>query len=196
MVDPETVKAWTEPAGDVAQVFAFASGGLWALQRYWREREKWPRADVGHVLAHRRLGDDTLVRVTVRIENTGKVLLRLINVRTDVYRVLPLDEATRARLETGTLVDDAHEAQWTCLDSHERRWAAGEVEIEPGESDEFGFDFFVPSDVTVVSVYSYVSNVSKRKRSLGWGRTTLYDVGSPAGEDGSEAGSLSAKGAP
>lgn len=195
MVDAETVKTWTESAGNVAQVFAFASGGLWALQRYRREREQWPRAGVEHVLAHRKLGDETLVRVTLRIENTGKVLLQLVDARTDVYRVLPLDDDARDRLARDALLDaDTHEAQWTCLDSHVRRWAPGDVEIEPGESDEFGFDFLVPSDVTVVSVYSYVSNANKRNRSIGWGKTTVYDVGSPAGERRSAAANLSAKG--
>ena len=195
MVDAETVKTWTESAGNVAQVFAFASGGLWALQRYRREREKWPRAGVEHSLEHRRLDDATLLRVTLRIENTGRVLLQLVDARTDVYRVLPLDDDARDRLARDALLDaESHEAQWTCVDSHERRWPAGDVEIEPGESDELGFDFLVPSDVTVVSVYSYVSNANKRNRPIGWGKTTTYDMSSPAGDLRSGAANLSAKG--
>lgn len=153
------------------------------------------RAGVEHSLEHRRLDDATLLRVTLRIENTGRVLLQLVDARTDVYRVLPLDDDARDRLARDALLDaESHEAQWTCVDSHERRWPAGDVEIEPGESDELGFDFLVPSDVTVVSVYSYVSNANKRNRPIGWGKTTTYDMSSPAGDLRSGAANLSAKG--
>ena len=58
---------------------------------------------------------------------------------------------------------------WPCLRSYE---GAGPGEIEPGESEEFAFDFILPATVETILVYAYVGNTLKD--NLGWGLTTLY----------------------
>lgn len=45
-----------------------------------------------------------------------------------------------------------------------------------GETDELHFDFVVDSDVQVVVIYSYLKNVKKRRREIGWNVTLVYDL--------------------
>ena len=49
-------------------------------------------------------------------------------------------------------------------------------EIEPGEADEFIFDFVIDADVAKVQFYSHVENVKKFKRNVGWNTTIIYDL--------------------
>jgi hypothetical protein len=46
-------------------------------------------------------------------------------------------------------------------------------EIEPGEADEFHFDFVVSSEVEVVEICTYFKNEAKRVRNIGWRHTSL-----------------------
>jgi hypothetical protein len=55
---------------------------------------------------------------------------------------------------------------------------AGLTEIEPGEEQEFCFEFIIPSNVQTVAIYSHFGNVKKRKGDLGWNRTTWYEIAS------------------
>jgi len=57
--------------------------------------------------------------------------------------------------------------------------AAG-FEIEPGESEEFHFDFTIHQSVSRVLVYSYLENATKRRRrkkqKIGWQLSTVYEI--------------------
>lgn len=172
------VKSWSDVAANIAQVLAIAIGGWWAYTKFIRQREEWPRVTVEQVVSRRLLdAEKILLRVAVKAKNDGSVLVELDDVRVDVYQVLPLAEEVQTSLETGTLVaEDATEASWPCLKTSHRTWGAGEASIEPGESDEFGFDFVVPSQVKTVFIYCYIRNVMHQEREIGWQLSQFYDL--------------------
>jgi hypothetical protein len=172
-------ESWTSSAANLAQVAAIAVGGLWAYNRFIRERDEWPKATLEQRIQHRRLdGEHTLVRVWLKVENVGAVKMATDPVRTDVYQVLPVDREVTRAIDEGTLIPEGGlEAQWPCIASRER---TGAGEIEPAEADEFGFDFIVPTEIETAFVYSYIGN--PKKDQLGWSLTSLYDLGEHRGE--------------
>jgi hypothetical protein len=50
------------------------------------------------------------------------------------------------------------------------------LEVEPGESEAIDFDVFIAGDVKVVQIYSYLKNVSKKSREIGWNCTSIHQL--------------------
>jgi hypothetical protein len=112
-------------------------------------------------------------------------------VRTDVYQVIPVAGETAEKLKAGQLVrEGSREADWPPIDS---RSGAAPSQIEPGEHDEFGFDFLIPGDAKSLSIYSYVRNESLEDREFGWTVTSLYDLDYPRAEQRERAESMPAR---
>jgi len=61
------------------------------------------------------------------------------------------------------------EIQWPLIEFREEKWKTGECHTEPGESEEFRYDFVVDQEVQTVRVYSYFKNITQRRREKGWG---------------------------
>jgi hypothetical protein len=175
----ESFETWSQAASNSAQVAAIIIGGWWTYNRFIRQREEWPRATLEQYVSHRELGEEhTLLRVVLKVDNGSTVLLPTEQVRTDIYQILPVTPEIDDSLGKRSLVRAGKaEADWPCLSSYE---GPGHGEIEPGESDEFGFDFFIPTDTATVFVYSYIGNPSKT--NLGWSVTSLYDLDTERGQ--------------
>jgi hypothetical protein len=186
------VEAWSNVASNAAQVGAIVVGGWWAYTRFIRQREEFPRATLEQVVTHRELdGDHTFLRVSVKVDNVSAVLLSTETVRTDVFQVLPVTEETGKALQAGQLVPDgSRDARWPCIAYHE---GLAPGQIEPGEGDEFGFDFVLPTEVSTLFVYSYLKNVTQEGRELGWTVTSLYDLDEARGEQRERAESRPAR---
>jgi hypothetical protein len=189
---PADFESWSNVAANAAQIAAIAVGGWWAYSRFIRQREEFPRADLEQVVTHMELDrKNTFLRVTVKVDNVSTVMLRTETVRTDVYQVLPLTDAAAAALSAGTLVTEGErDARWPCIASYE---GPGPGQIEPGEGDEFGFDFVLGGDVETLFIYSYIKNVAQEGRELGWGVTSLYDLDEARGEQRERAESRPAR---
>ncbi len=177
----DSAESWSNVAANAGQLAAILVGGWWAYTRFIRQREEFPRATLEQIVTHRELGPEhTFLRVAVKIDNVSTVLLSTDQVRTDVYQVLPVTQDVSEALAEGRLVPDGErEAGWPCVASYE---GAGPGQIEPGEGDEFGFDFVIPTQLAAVFIYSYIKNVTQEGRELGWGVTSLYDLEDERGE--------------
>jgi hypothetical protein len=175
----ETVKLVSDVATNVMTVVALVIGAGWAGWAFLRERVRWPKADLVLEISHRQLtADEQLLHVKVNVENTGRSRIVLTELRVDVYRVLPLDEGTAKSVRERTLVaGDGTEAAWPGVTDAVKQWPDGErPEIEPGEGDEYCFDFVVPATLGVAFVYVYVHNFMKKRQATGWPATALYGL--------------------
>jgi hypothetical protein len=175
----DSFEAWSNVAANAAQIGAIVVGGWWAYTRFIRQRESFPRATLQQVITHRELSDShTYLRVALQIKNTSTVLLPNEQARTDVYQVLPLHPDVERALEGDQLIPEGEtHATWYCLGTYD---VPTHGKIEPGDSDEFSFEFVVPTDVKTVYIYSYVSNPTAN--NLGWGLSCLYDLHSAGGQ--------------
>jgi hypothetical protein len=174
-----SAESWSNFAANVAQVGAILVGGWWAYTKFIRQREAFPRATLQQVISHRELNDEhTYLRVTLQIENTSTVLLPNKQARTDVRQVLPLSPEVERAIEANTLIPKGErEANWPFIGHLD---VETQGKIEPGDGDQFAFDFIVPTEVTVVYVYSYVTNPTAE--NLGWTISSLYDLKTAGGQ--------------
>ncbi len=187
----DQINDYASAAQSIATVAAFGVGGFWAWRAFVRSRQSFPEVKVTHSFFHEVIDRRwRLVRVSLRIENKGNVLIRTGSVETRLLQLKPWPPEIKAALSSRTadseLLDsgkmleaDAPDYTWPYV-AH-RSVAPRRVEIEPNESEEFYFDFIIRRHWEKLLVYSYVENRRKRVRKLGWPLTSVLDLSRKGG---------------
>jgi len=176
---PLTLDQWKTVAGiaeSVAKIVALAVGGSWTYMLFVKKRTEFPRAEVTHGCAAYPIdGERSVLRVTVTVKNKSDVLLQITSGRVMVQQIAPFTDA-REDLPRGFAgAGDTYEYPWPPLGDRALEYAADRyLEVEPGESEAIDFDVFVKSGIRVVQVYTYLKNVSKREREIGWNCTSIH----------------------
>jgi len=153
-------------------------GGLWALIVFILKREKHPHANITHIIKHFPIDDEkVLLRVKVQIENKGNILMQLTSGFTRIQSILPLSNDIKELIqnEKSPRPENSNEIPWPEIEEIKIKFEKKSCEIEPNERDETIFDFILNSNEQVVSIYTYLQNIKKRKSELGWGLTSTYD---------------------
>jgi len=157
----------------------FLIGAVWAYMAFIRKRENYPCASVSHRLMHRRIDENRVfLKVIVDIKNEGDVMISLERKLVRVQQMIPWTSEALESVEVGPDVtrNKECEVEWPLLAEVDLHGEKQGEEIEPGESDEFHVDFVIPAEVNTVVVYSYLKNVRKRKKEIGWNTTSVYDI--------------------
>lgn len=160
-------------------VAAILLGGLWSYFLFVKKRQKYPRAVISQEFTRRPLvKGKVLLSIRTVVRNAGDVLLSLETGEVRVQQVLPLSDDLKAvLLGEGDLVGEGGtEVEWPLISSRRFQWEKGDCEIEPGESERVDADFILDSHVRTITAYSHFQNTKKRKRDIGWGLTTVYDI--------------------
>lgn len=186
----QTVKAYSDALQPPITVLAIVIGGIWTYRLFVQHRQKFPRANISQRVTSWSLSPkDRLLHVAVSVENVGQTLIELAWGFVRVQQVLPLDEAVGSHLACGDdpVQEGECEVLWPQLCERRCDWANAPREVEPGESDEYHFDFVIPESTQVVEVYTHFQNVTKRNRALGWNSTALYTCAQDGNEENTES---------
>jgi hypothetical protein len=168
----------------IAKIAALGAAGWWTFVLFVQKREKYPRARTTHSLVLLgKIGGHNILRLSVKVENLGNVLIDLRRGRVSIQSVRPMPDAWKeAILEGGTISRiDGGEFPWPNLDDFPFEWGENGYRIEPLESEEFHFDLTLGIAIEAVQVYSYFKNLTEKGRELGWNCTTVQPI--PRGDD-------------
>lgn len=187
-----------EKAEAAAKIAAVVIGGGWVLWSVLRKRELFPRANVSHKFTVIDLDESKrIVRVELIVENIGERLLTIRSLTNWLQQILPLAPTGEGRFTPTQPTSADPEIGWPLIKSYQHFFQIGEREIEPGEHDSFQFDHFVENDVTMVQVYSYVTNPSKwyvrwrkpnRPKEIGWQVTDVLTLPAKSPSLGPDSG--------
>lgn len=156
---------------------AIIIGGVWTYLRFIKNRLRFPRAELSHAIVHKNLAaGKSLLRINLKVVNKGDVLLPISKTWTTISQILPMADNSLKVLETGNELprDDDAEIKWPEIGCQEITYKPNTAEIEPGESEMFHFDFIVSSDVKIVHVYSFFTNM--KKKESGWPCISIIDL--------------------
>lgn len=166
-------------------ILAILCGGLWAYNRFDRERGRFPKANVRHSVQFQTIDEQQFGRVEIVIENVGNVLLKFSEIILWIQKIRPYDSAVLETIQSPLNDSDSFEADWHVI--YDRELKNLGIELEPGETELFPFDVFFDEPIEAVQVYSHVENASKH--GIGWNMTTIHCVPSaPTGSKTEAAG--------
>lgn len=172
----DTTKTTVEIIESVAKIAALIVGAVWTYMLFIKKRSGYPRATVAHDASLIPLNAErALLRVSITIKNTSEVLLTVASIRVDVKRISPFDGQSPSLGYAGD--QQSFEYAWPSIGEAMPHPA---LEIEPGESDAVHLDFIVEPATASVQIYSYVKNVTKRARAIGWNCTSVHHLVAPA----------------
>jgi hypothetical protein len=169
------VKPYADLLLTLTTVGALIVGAIWTRRTVFKKREEFPKIRLAHSNYTSTIDSQhRFLRVTLTIENQGQVLVGLDEVDTWLYQLNPwpgdiLDE--QKMLEAG----QGH-YRWPGVRGVSNRMIETKnVEIEPGETQDFAFDFVFDIGIRTVILYSYVNNPTK-KAGIGWNLSTIYEM--------------------
>ena len=181
------------------EAMAIIVAGLWTYELYIRNRYDHPYPKIKHRIEHYELGNDIVyLSMFVTLINEGKTKLDLKDGKVYIRQVLPMPERLKdlfkksvsegksIEIRNGEIpdlfIDSGQRIGWDTLGS--RNWGPSKEPqslwlglrdqnpiIEPGQTKEFQFDFFIEKKISVIVAISYIN------QAKGWGLATLYSVG-------------------
>jgi len=147
---------------------AIIAGGWW----FFFQAEANNKAKCSHSLTLVPVHTNFLwANLEVKVENVGKRTLHLDKGIFKVSQVKPVKGSPLELMDDGispVLADD-NRAEWPILSYHERKLGQ---RILPGETDYIYYEFAVPTNVSVLRVYSYFATGGKK--DFGWPKISVY----------------------
>ena len=170
---------FSELLRNYVSIAAVIVGGIWAYILFIRNREKFLRADLGHTISDFRLpNDQLLIHVELKVSNVGKVLLPITEIETRVQQLLPIEADLLKKIEDGIPQKPTNEAEieWPLVAFNVSNYRKHSAEIEPGEVQEFVYDFIIDREVKTIVVYSFIYDQGRVEKRLAWERTSTYSI--------------------
>lgn len=177
-------KSFVAVAEPIAKIIGFAVAGWWTFVLFIQKREKYPRARTTHsLMLLGKIGGYRLLRLAVKIENLGNVLIELREGRVSIQAIRPLSDEWKVAILHGEAIPriEGREFAWPDLEKFPFEWGDDGYMIEPLESEEFHFDLTLADTIEAIQVYSYFKNVTAKGKELGWMCTTIQTI--PGGDD-------------
>jgi len=189
-VSVSDAKTIVEGLQSFVETMAIIVAGVWAYERFIKNREDYPYPKIEQRCEHHVLEDNLIyLSVFVTVTNQGKTKLDLNGAKIIVRQVSPLlgeikkllkDERQNFdedKIRSGNVkeifVDQGQRLRWTTLGDREWKGERGKInELEPGQTREFQFDFLLlEDDVKIIEAISYFNN-----EKTAWEIGTLYSL--------------------
>ncbi|MBT4643000.1 MAG: hypothetical protein HOC09_29685 [Deltaproteobacteria bacterium] len=185
----DDIKEIGESFKPLVEITAIVLAGLWSYRLFIKNRTEYPFAELSHSITHVNLGDGhNYLALTITMKNSGNVLLELLSGMVIVQQIRPLRDdlknmihnADHMHLREGNVPDLFHDRKskitWREIGFRGLDWEKGEIKIEPGETEEFQYDFILDDGIQTVKILTYFKNIKMRRREIGWRLTDLYDL--------------------
>lgn len=176
----------------LCEILAIIFGGIWTYTIFIKNRVDYPSAKIFQEITHWEIDKDHVcLSVIDSVTNTGKVVIRLNYCKVLVQQILPISNELKSsinRIDKDDIQNGIGESvfydtesliAWPKIGCRKIEWEKEKTVIEPGESEEFQYEFILYEPIQKVRVISYYRN--SKLPEIGWRKTNLYDIGSKNG---------------
>lgn len=143
----------------VIQSLAIVIGGIWAYFRFRKKREDCAKAVLSLDVEHFCLDENKiLVRVRVKVNNVGNVLLKPAKSIITIDRIIPVESSEYENIIAARpgIGDSDDTILWPTIAEREQALAKDKFEIEPNENDEIWSDFIIDQGLKLFQVYARI----------------------------------------
>ncbi len=159
----------------IVTIIAIILGGIWAYLLFVKNREKYPKALINHEVQKVKFENEVLVRLTIQIENIGKVILPVISGDVWLQQMQPVNDSIKQAIADFQNQNNKADIGWPIIAKRKFRYEKeNDYELEPGEIDKFEFDFLIDKSVKTIQFYTHIENVEKSNK--GWNYTSIHNL--------------------
>jgi hypothetical protein len=163
---------------------AILLGGIWSYFLFVRKRQARQRVQITHRVFHKIITKSkALLHITIIVSNVGEVLIRPQRGEMKVLKILPLTSELLNRIEEQEgfpYLENLKERELDLPQVSDLSKFPDNVRIEPGETEEIGFDFIINSEVKLIKIESFFENrnlaAQKSSHPIGWRLSTIHDL--------------------
>lgn len=167
-----------------ASIIAIIVGATWGYSIFVKNREQTSRVEIEHYVSHFSYSKNTnILHIEIRVTNIGKVLIKVSELEASIFQLFPIPKKVRAllRKEYGrkktSINTSVRELPWEKIAFHAGNFKNDGAEIEPGENQEFLFDFVIDRKISAVSIYSFLHGPPNSES--GWEKSSNYYLEGP-----------------
>ncbi len=185
----DIIKKFGDSLKPLVEIIAIITAGIWTYVLFVKNRIDYPLVRISHEISFWNIDEQHIcLSVFVTINNSGKVLLIIENLKIYIQKILPTDKILLDLINNSAL-DDLKEGRvkklflenepqiaWSEIGYRENKFKKGLLNIEPGESEEFQYEFILNNSVKKVRIISFISNPKFRRNNTGWRKTTIFDI--------------------
>jgi hypothetical protein len=157
---------------NIIVILAIISAGLW----FYLKGQIRPKVDIKHEIVCQNIhNNNNLVNVVINLKNIGETPIELIAGTVRLQKITPLDDDLKKDIDSGVdIIDRKHGIvlKWPYACKEGKYEIAESIFIEVGETRRIDYDFIIPSDVTMIKIYSYFEEKNKGR----WRRVTISHV--------------------
>lgn len=160
----------------IVTIIAIIVGGIWTYILFIRNREKYPKADITHKIQKIKRESDIIVRLTIGIENLGKVKLPIQFGEIRLQQIKPSTSTIAEAVERFQKIGNTekNEIEWPLLEERGFSFKKDKYELEPTEKENFEFDFVLGLEIEVIQFYTHIENAFKEDK--GWNYTSIHEL--------------------
>jgi hypothetical protein len=165
------LKPYIELGQSVVTIGAIIVGGIWTYMLFVKGRSTYPRLKLKHTIYSRDIDQELrFLRVALTLENQSTILVKTGEITLRLLQLEPWpDDLVNRKVH---FRHDQESYAWPYIDY--RDIEPTKVEIEPGELEEYYFDFVIDRGRRAVIVYSWVQNLQKKE--IGWTLSTAHNL--------------------
>lgn len=160
----------------VVTILAIIIGGLWTYILFVKNREKFPKADIKHIVEKINVSNEIVIRLTIEVKNLGKTKLPVTSGEVRLQQIKPSTTAVLKAVEMFNEIENnkKREIGWPVLEERIFSFKKDEYELEPAEKDNFEFDFIVSDEIELIQFYTHIENGFKEDK--GWNYTSIHEL--------------------
>lgn len=160
----------------VVTILAIIIGGIWTYVLFVKNREKFPKADIKHIVEKINKSNEVVIRLTIEVKNLGKTKLPITSGEVRLQQIKPSTAAVLKAVEMFKGIEDnkKREIRWPILEERIFSFKKDKYELEPTEKDNFEFDFIVSDEIELIQFYTHIENGLKEDK--GWNCTSIHEL--------------------
>lgn len=182
-----TIKSLGESIKPIIEVIAILAGGWWSYRLFIKNRLDYPVAEITHQISNHDIDSKfQYISVLVTMKNISKVLIELDFCQILVQQMFPLQidilemlqKADPEQIRLGIAADlfspRDKQITWREIGYRDYEWEKGIINLEPGQTDVFQYEFIVKKETEIIRVISYFHNKKITSTNVGWRTPTIY----------------------
>ncbi len=155
--------------------------GAWSIQQgVWELKDKVikKKIEINHKISNKDLKNGKRwIQVALIVKNIGKTSIHIDKGQVYLQQIYPIGKKIGIEFQKNNsdLFRGTTEVVWDRVGDQKYN-DLGDMYLEPDEEDTTYYDFFIPSNIQFIKVYTFINKETKKGEINGWRKNTVLEI--------------------